>query len=344
MYKFEERLVELGKLKPSPVKVTLQTEKLFRDLVAAAKENPGNVEPIAVAVLGSSKYIVNGHLRARALEKAGIDSARAHLVDVNDIADVVRLHIELNMHGSINPLGMLDAAKFFKKHRTEQPALQKYLELEKRVLHQTVRLQIEAFLEEACKKYYRVELPPYILEWIVGFENEKDQALATTEILESLMHTKESKFVFPTPTDLEVISKSLKPREDRGKDVIVYSPKNGSRSSAKSMSRKEAEDLVRGSSHDGIVQCSCGKKLLLNSKTRRVSSITDDRKNRCIRLEEEGDSSPVFAIPQAMLDFMETSPKDSLRIIRIGSKKDLEMFAFSLKGSPQMRMLVVLPR
>ncbi|MGH2613221.1 MAG: hypothetical protein ACRDFB_09285 [Rhabdochlamydiaceae bacterium] len=40
MYEFEEKRVELSRLKLSPVKVTLHTDRIFRDLVAAAKAHP----------------------------------------------------------------------------------------------------------------------------------------------------------------------------------------------------------------------------------------------------------------------------------------------------------------
>jgi len=71
MYQFECQTVEIAKLKPCPVKVTLQTGKLFKDLLSAAKSHPETIEPITVAVHGSAQYIINGHLRARALREAG---------------------------------------------------------------------------------------------------------------------------------------------------------------------------------------------------------------------------------------------------------------------------------
>lgn len=344
MYKSEHDTVKLSNLRPCPVKVTLQTEKMFRDLVAAARAHPERIGPISVAVLGDLQYVVDGHLRARALVEAGRASVRAHIIYAKEIADVARLHLELNTHGTINPLGMLDAVEFLKGHGAEKFVPKSYLELSEKTIHPKVRERITSFLHEACKRYSTVSLPPHVVLWIAGFEKEKDQATAAAVIIDSLRNVKEHRFVFPTPTDLEVISSQLRPKTAKEKEAIVYEHAGGAKKASPSISRKEAEGLIRGSPHDSMVHCSCGKKLLLDSRTCRVSSVKDDRENRCIKLEEEKDARPVFAIPVAMLDFLGVEPRTRLQLIKIGSKKDLESFASSIRDDARLRMLLVLPR
>lgn len=341
MYEFDERLVKISRLEPSPVKVTLQTEKLFKDLRAVARANPQCIEPIAVALLGETTYIVNGHLRAKALESAGHDSAKAYYIPVKEIADIVRLHIELNVHGSVNPLRMLDAVRFLKKHHAEQTLPKRYLDLAEKKLYPNVSDTWDEFLAEASKRYTSVELPLYIIERIAQFRLEKEQLTASTVIMDSLKHVKDRKFVFPAPPELEIILVSVLPKQSE-KEVIVFEPDKSQEKRWPRLDRKEAEDLVRASSHNSIVQCMCGKKLLLNTKTHAVAGVTDDAKNKCIKLEEGGEGRHVYAIPQSITDFLEAEG-DSVRFLKIRSKRELERFAKSLKDEP-LCLVIISPK
>jgi hypothetical protein len=343
MYEFEEKQVELSKVKPCPVKVTFYTDKLFRDLVAIAKTHPEQIAPIAVASLGDSQYIVNGHLRVKAFESAGHDSARAYFIPVKEIADIVRLHIELNAHGSINPLKMLDAVQFLQRHHAVQSISKRYLELATKRLYPKVRIQWEEFLADACKKYTNVELPLHVIERIAEFESEKGQLTAITVITDSMKNVKDRKFVFPAPPELEIILVSISPKQSE-KEVIVFQPKDSKKEKWPKLDKKEAEDLVHGSSHNSIVQCKCGNKLLLNTKTHAVSSVVDDAKNTCIKLEEEDQSKPVYAIPHGMIEFLQVKAEDSLRFLKIKSKRDLEKFAKSIKDDTSLHLVVISPK
>lgn len=320
MYEFEEKRVELSKVKSCPVKVTFYTDKLFGDLVAIAKTRPEQIEPIVVAVLEDSRYIVNGHLRVKAFESAGHDSARAYFIPVKEIADVVRLHIELNTRGSINPFKMLDAVHFLQRHHADQTIPKRYLELAKKKLSLKVRNAWEEFLAEACKRYTNVELPFHVIERIAEFESEKEQLTATTVIIDSIKNVKDRKFVFPAPPELEIILVSISPKHSE-KEVIVFEPEESEKEKWPRLNKKEAENLVHGSSHNSIVQCKCGNKLLLNTKTHAVSSVTDDAKNKCIKLEEEDQSRTVYAIPSGTIEFLQVRSGDSLRFLKIKSKR-----------------------
>ncbi len=338
MYEFEENRAELSRLEPCPVRVTLHTEKVFGDLVRAAKARPEQIPPIEVAVLGDLRYIVDGHLRAKAIGSAGYNSARANFIPVKEIADVVRLHIELNVHSAINPLGMVDATRFLVKYHAEQSISKRYLELAKKRLYPKVRKVWEEFLAEACTRYPTVELPLHVIERIAEFSSEKEQMTATTVVTDSLKNVKERKFVFPTPADLEVILLSISPRHHE-KKVTVFEPKKERWSK---MSKSEAEDLVRGSPHDSIVQCKCGNRLLLNTKTHQVSRVTDDARNRCIKLEEADNAKPVYGIPPAIVEFLQAGSGESLRFLKIRSKRDLERFAGSIKDD--IPLVIISPR
>ena len=343
MYEFEEKTIDLSKLKPCPVKVTFYTDKLFRDLVAVAKTHPEQIEPIAVAILGDSQYIVNGHLRVKALESAGHDTASAYFIPVKEIADVVRLHLELNAHGSINPIKMLDAVQFLEKHHAEQSISKRYLELSKKKLYPKIRDEWEEFLTDACRKYTNVELPIHVIEKIAEFSSEKEQLTATTVIIDSMKNVKDRKFIFPGPSDLEIILLSIAPKHNE-KEVIVFEPEESEKEKWPKLNKKEAEDLVNGSSHNSIVQCKCGNKLLLNTKTHAVSSVTDDAKNQCIKLEEEDQSKPVYALPPSSIEFLQVGSGDSLRFLKIKSKRELEKFAKSIKDDTQLRLVIISPK
>ncbi|MDE1863007.1 MAG: hypothetical protein KGI33_08855 [Thaumarchaeota archaeon] len=342
MYQFEYQTVELAGLKPCPVKVTLQTGKLFKDLLSAAKSHPETIEPITVAVHGSTQYIINGHLRARALREAGRDSARAHIIAARDIDDIVRLHIELNTHGSVNPLFMLDAAKFLKKHDAEGFIPKAYIDLAQKVLYSKVRICLDSFLEAACKKYSQVAMPVHVVKWLVSYESEKAQLTAAEVLTASLLQAKEPNFVFPTPQDLEVISEELKLRDGEEGEAVVYSPEERGRKTARIT--REEKNLIKGHPTYRMVLTPDGDKLLLDEKTLRVSKIKEDSANGCIKLEEADDARLVYAIPDALLDFLMVEQKKKIRFAKISSRKDLEHIVSSIKDETQVRMLVVLAR
>lgn len=342
MYRFDEKLVELSKLKPCPVKVTLQTDKFLKDLVTVARTHPEQIEPIAVAVLGSSMYIANGHLRARALEEAGKDSTYAYLIPVKEISDVLRLHIELNRRGSINPLKMVDAVRFLQKHNAAQFVHKRYLELAEKNIYPKVRARWDEFIANASKRYSAVELPLHVIERIAQFESEKDQLTGTEVLTESLLPVRESKFVFPAPQDLEMILLNIAPKHQK-KKATVFEPKRSEKGWPK-VDKEEAEELVRNTPHDSLVQCSCGKRLLLNTKTHQVSSVKDDTKNRCIKIEEEGQSEPVYAIPEGTVEFLGAESGDSLRFLKIRSKRELDKFASSLKDDTPLHLVIISPK
>ncbi|MHB9160059.1 MAG: hypothetical protein ACYC6W_04155, partial [Nitrosotalea sp.] len=196
MFKYEEAIADISKLKPCPVKVTLHTEKMLKDLTGIVKTNPDQIEPIVVAILGSEQYILNGDLRVKAFENAGKDSIKSWCINVKTISDVVRLHIELNTHGSINPIKMAEAVRYLEKHNVVPLVDKRYLELAKKTLYPKVRQEWDDFIITACQKHPNVDLPIHIIEKIADFSTEKEQLTATTVILDTVRTLKPNRFVF----------------------------------------------------------------------------------------------------------------------------------------------------
>jgi len=330
--------VDLAKLKPCPIKVMLQTDKQFQDVLSSAKSHPERIEPITVAVLGSVQYIVNGHLRARALVEAGKSSTKAHIIPVKEIAEVVGLHIKLNEHGSYDPLGMIDAAKFLKKHNAEHWIEKRWRDLADKTFHSKVRAYIESFIEEAKKRYARAEFPFHVIKWTVSHQEESLQLKVITLLCKSLLQKRESELVFPDKMPLAQITESVNQKKDE-KKTVVYQNKDKKKSK---VSKEEAERLIRGSPHDSFFECSnCEEMNLLNGRTREVSGIKHDDAHDCIKLEHEDDATPVYSIPPKMIKFLGLERKDKIQITTISSKKDLEKFTLAIKDSAKLRMLVL---
>lgn len=318
----------------------LQTEKQFSDVAASAKAHPERIEPITVAVLGSSQYIVNGHLRARALLEAGKISANVHIIPVKDIAEVVGLHIKLNEHGSFDPIGMIDAAKFLKKHNSEHLIEKRWRDIAEKALFPKVRAYIGSFIEEAKKRYARAEFPFHVIKWTVSHQEESLQLKATMLLCESLKQGRDSELVFPDKMPLAMVTEQVRERGGDQKKTTVYQHKD--KKKKPKISREEAERLIRGSSHDSFVDCSnCDNMMLLNGKTRAVSSVKHDDAHDCIKLEQEKDAAPVYAIPPKMLNFLGLEPKGTIRITPISSRKDLEKLVSGVTDGAKLRMLVL---
>ncbi len=338
MFKYEEAIADISKLKPCPVKVTLHTEKMLKDLTGIVKTNPEQIEPIVVAILGSEQYILNGDLRVKAFENAGKDSIKSWCINVKTISDVVRLHIELNTHGSINPIKMAEAVRYLEKHNVIPLIDKRYLELAKKTLYPKVRQEWEDFIITACQKHPNVDLPIHIIEKIADFSTEKEQLTATTVILDTVRTLKPNRFVFPAPPALEVILSSLTQRQSE-KEIIVFEPPESEKKDWKKPNMKEAENLIRGSSHNSLVRCKCGRDLLLDTKTHRVSNVNFDQENQCIKLVD-GDGQAAYVVPPTVIEFLKVEDGQSLRIVTINGSRELEKFAKSLKSS-SFRMVVV---
>lgn len=338
MFKYEEAIANISKLKPCPVKITLHTEKMLKDLTGIVKTNPEQIEPIVVAILGSEQYISNGDLRVKAFENAGKDSIKAWCINVKTISDVVRLHIELNTRGSINPIKMTEAVRYLEKHNVIPLVDKRYLELAKKTLYPKVRQEWEDFIITACQKHPNVELPIHVIEKIADFSTEKEQLTATTVILDTVRTLKSNRFVFPAPPALEVILSSLTQRQSE-KEIIVFEPPESEKKDWKKPNMKEAENLIRGSSHNSLVRCKCGRDLLLDTKTHRVSNVNFDKDNQCIKLVD-GDGEAAYVVPPTVLEFLKVEDGQSLRVVTINGPRELEKFAKSLKSS-SFRIAVV---
>ncbi|SRR5579875_673949 len=341
MYKFEDGQVPLADLKPCPFKVTLQTADLLSEVFNTARSHPERIEPITVALVGNERFLVDGHLRASALGMAKVGHSRARLVRLEDLREAVRLHIELNTHGSINPIAMMDALSYIGARDSPGLVSQRYSLLARGFLHEKSRKMIEEFLADACKKYRIVEMPFYVAARLASIEDKEEQFKTVKIVLNAVRSAKESRFAFPSPADLDVIALSLRPKKAEEKEVVIFEPEEGSHGAR--ISRKEAENLVRGSAHDSILMCTCGKRMLINTKTRAVSSIRDDERDSFVRLEGEDPARPAIMIPETALDFLEADV-DSLRFVKIGSRKDLEKLASSFKNGAHARMVVILSR
>ncbi|MHB8546310.1 MAG: hypothetical protein ACYDAJ_06050 [Nitrosotalea sp.] len=338
MFKYEEAIADISKLKPCPVKVTLHTEKMLKDLTGIVKTNPEQIEPIIVAILGSEQYILNGDLRVKAFENAGKDSIKSWCINVKTISDVVRLHMELNTRGSINPIKMTEAVRYLEKHNVIPLVDKRYLELAKKTLYPKVRQEWEDFIITACQKHPNVELLVHVIEKIADFSTEKEQLTATAVILDTVRTLKPNRFVFPAPPALEVILSSLTQRQSE-KEIIVFEPPDSEKKGWKKPDMKEAENLIRGSSHDSLVRCKCGRDLLLDTKTHRVSNVHFDKDNQCIKLVD-GDGQAAYVVPPTVIEFLKVEDGQSLRIVTINGPRELEKFAKSLK-SGSFRMVVV---
>lgn len=335
MYKFEHGLVRLSDLKPCPHRVTIQTSKLAEEVSNSAASDPERLDPITVAVLGNQHYIVNGHLRAEALAKIGHVSAKANIRHVKKLHEVVRMHIELNTSGSINPVAMMDALAYLRQHDPKGLVSERYASLARGMLGKRSREVVDKFLLRSCKKYRDVSIPFYVIEWLASIKDEGTQYEASMIVTEGAGMPNDRHLVFPTPAGLKDIEWSLRPQR-KEKEVVILRPETKSWPEIQS---EEAGELVRGSLYNSAFKCRCGRKLLLNTKTHKVSSVREE--SECIKLDEEVDAKPIFAIPGDVLEFLE-GDVEGLRFLKISSRKELDKFASSIKGGARLKIVVIL--
>ena len=119
-----------------------------------------------------------------------------------------------------------------------------------------------------------------------------------------------------------MILSSLTQRQSE-KEIIVFEPPESEKKGWKKPNMKEAENLIRGSSHNSLVRCKCGRDLLLDTKTHRVSDVNFDQENQCIKLVD-GDGQAAYVVPPTVIEFLKVEDGQSLRVVTIDGPRDLK--------------------
>lgn len=103
------------------MQVGLHTEQLIEAIRSSLEE--GRAAPgITVGLVGSTYYIVDGHARVEACDRAEfVEINVGEVLDLGSVADVLIEHVRRNIRSPLNPIKVLGVAALLAKEGVERP-------------------------------------------------------------------------------------------------------------------------------------------------------------------------------------------------------------------------------
>lgn len=115
------KVLPISKLRKCPVRVNLHTEQLIEAIRSSLEEGRA-VQGIAVAAVGNTYYIVDGHARVEACDRAGFAEINVgEVLDLASVANVLIEHVRRNTRSPLNPVKVLGVAGLLAKEGVERP-------------------------------------------------------------------------------------------------------------------------------------------------------------------------------------------------------------------------------
>ncbi len=218
----QQEVVKISELYPCPVQITIHTTKKIDAITKTAKSNPELIPALNIAVFSNKKYVVDGGARILGLKNAGLKEFKASLHQVNSLEEAVVLHARLNQTSPLNPLKIIELAKFFDGMNISEISRMCWLsESYVRMLENCRNLandaheKLQSIQNELAKTLTEVMMPPYVLETICKIQS-KDRHIKAVYMLEvSIKQLSSKKFSFPTHKYLEGLFEPLYDKPQR---------------------------------------------------------------------------------------------------------------------------------
>jgi hypothetical protein len=115
------KVLPISKLRKCPVCVNLHTEQLIEAIRTSVEEGRAP-QGITVGVSGDDYYIVDGHARVEAFQRAGfVEVNVGEVLDLGSTANILIEHVRRNIHSPLNPIKVFLAASLLAKEGVEEP-------------------------------------------------------------------------------------------------------------------------------------------------------------------------------------------------------------------------------
>ncbi|MBI5146060.1 MAG: hypothetical protein HZA84_02445 [Thaumarchaeota archaeon] len=218
----QQQIVQISELHPCPVQITIHTAKKIESITKTAKSNPESIPVISVAIFDNKKYVVDGGARVLGLKNTTLKEFKANLYQVNSLEEVVVLHVRLNQTSPLNPLKIIELAKFFEGMNISEISKMCWLsESYVRMLENCRNLaddaheRLQSIQNELAKTLTEVMMPPYVLETICKIQSKNKHIRAVDMLEVSLKQLSSKKFSFPTHKYLEGLFEPLYDKPQR---------------------------------------------------------------------------------------------------------------------------------
>ncbi|HEY8111067.1 MAG TPA: hypothetical protein VIG05_09410 [Candidatus Nitrosotenuis sp.] len=218
----QQQLVQISELHPCPVQITIHTAKKVDSITKTAKSNPESIPALSIAVFNNKKYVADGSARVLGLKNAALKEFKATFYQVNSLEEVVVLHVRLNQTSPLNPLKIIELAKFFDDMSISEISKMCWLsESYVRMLENCRNLasdaheRLQSIQNELIKTLAEVMMPPYVLEAICKIQSKNNHIKAVDMLEVSLKQLSSKKFSFPTHKYLEGLFEPLYDKPQR---------------------------------------------------------------------------------------------------------------------------------
>ncbi len=211
-----QQIVQISELHPCPVQITIHTAKKIDSITKTAKFNPESIPALSVVLFNNKKYVADGGARVLGLNNAAVKEFKANFYQGDSLEEVVALHVRLNQTSPLNPLKIIELARFFDGMSISEISKMCWLsESYVRMLENCRNLandaheRLQAIQNELAKTLTEVTMPPYVLETICKIQSKSKHVKAVDMLEVSLKQLSGKKFSFPTHKYLEGLFEPL---------------------------------------------------------------------------------------------------------------------------------------
>lgn len=350
-------IVKISDLMNSPVPVHVHSNKQTEH-ISTSLDSKTNDQIIRVAKLNSKMYIIDGHMLVEAYRKRGVKLIHALIYKVDNIKEVITLHVKHNMNNPPNPIQLVQIILYMRKAGDSDREIAKSLRVNKfitNILHfqigdEAVK-ELGQLLKELSEKYFSVNyfFPQNLIEWIFRQPKEKQHAatIALRKLIYDSVDMSERKFVWPTILEIHMLQRHNETNQPQKVKPISLSydnegmrgrPKNtmvGSsvvnKPPSKSEISKIGDDNTPTSKQKLAFKCPHGSLMYTDGKS-RVFYVEDDKDETIVRLQHIDMEDNIYKISNKCGKFMHLKNKkiflkmctrnQALKILKNMNKKD----------------------
>ncbi|HEY4681453.1 MAG TPA: ParB N-terminal domain-containing protein [Nitrosarchaeum sp.] len=303
----------ISKLEDSPWHFRIMYDTDFNSLVKEIKKNGiDTIAPPIVAKINKKYYVVDGHSRIRASEKAGLEKIQCKITStIKNLSDLRVQSFKLNKEGYSNPLSLSDMfyedfqtfetiEKISDIYNVDKNYVQSVLKL--RNLHDDTKSLINKIIDTAKRKYQFVlqQITPDHLSVLSDLSPSK-QVEVVDWILRDIIYGPSDESLVSIPSIYEII-------EEISQLTVNQEKKTYKKRNKIPYSKVKEFPLV----------CRCGCKFEIDTKSNSVFEYVEQN-NVILKKKFEGDDSTIIYSSKTvcqsdLIELIKTS-KQEVRVV-----------------------------
>lgn len=335
------KTLPISSLRRCPVRVNLHTEYVI-EAIRSSLEEGRSAPGITIALVGKSFYIVDGHARVEAYQRAEMEEVNiAEVLNIGSETDLLIEHVRRNLHSPMNPIRLAAIAARLAKTGVREPfkalGISPVMETAVNVANRwpvDVLTKLSRVLDINASKFSDVYALPH---FFVAFEELTEKVRRGDKNAEDLLRniisyivqylesvSEESEFTLPGPDQIHALMTMRRQR-------IVEETSSAGSYTKRAKSRLEEEqdpddgDWEEGSKGKGddndsgvsykapllmpdrnksVIQCThCGKPQVVDLKTGHVCPV-ESVADGMIEVIRDGDGRRAYVLGAKAMKFL----------------------------------------